>query len=50
MTRGVSRRLAWTGTHGRYKKSNAIYKETYEKIFKKKQKQQGEKITCTLIS
>jgi hypothetical protein len=49
MTRGVSKRLAWTGTHGRYKKSNAIYKETYEKIFKKN-KNNKEKKQCTLIS
>ena len=49
MTRGASRRLAWTGTHGRYKKSNAIYKETYEKIFKKN-KNNKEKKQCTLTS
>ena len=33
MTRGKTKRLAW-GTP--YKKSNAIYKEVYEKIFKKR--------------
>ncbi len=48
MTRGASRRLAWTGTHGRYKKSNAIYKETYENIFKKN-KNNKEKKPCTTI-
>ena len=36
MTRGTSRRLSWQGSHNRYKKSSAIYKEAYEKIFKKK--------------
>jgi len=33
MTRSKTKRLAW-GTP--YKKSNAIYKEVYEKIFKKR--------------
>jgi hypothetical protein len=36
MTRGTSRRLSWQGSHNRYRKSSAIYKEAYEKIFKKK--------------
>ena len=36
MTRGTSKRLSWQGSHNRYKKSSAIYKEAYEKIFKKK--------------
>ncbi len=35
MSRGKTARLAWTGSHNRYKKTNAIYKEAYEKIFKK---------------
>ena len=35
MSRGTSRRLSWQPSHNRYKKSNAIYKEVYEKIFKK---------------
>ena len=38
MTRGKTKRLAWTGSHNRYKKSNAIYLETYNKIFKRKKK------------
>jgi len=36
MSRGKTKRLAWTGSHNKYKKYNAIYKEAYEKIFKKK--------------
>ena len=35
MSRGKTKRLAWTGSHNKYKKYNAIYKEAYEKIFKK---------------
>jgi hypothetical protein len=38
MTRGTSKRLSWQGSHNRYKKSSAIYKEAYEKIFKKKKR------------
>ena len=33
MSRGKTKRLAWTGSHNKYKKYNAIYKEAYEKIF-----------------
>ena len=35
MTRGTPKRLSWQGSHNRYKKSSAIYKEAYEKIFKR---------------
>ena len=35
MSRGKTKRLAWTGSHNKYKKYNLIYKEAYEKIFKK---------------
>ena len=35
MSRGKTKRLAWTGSHNKYKKTNAIHKEAYEKIFKK---------------
>jgi hypothetical protein len=36
MTRGKTKRLAWQPNHNRYKKYNAIYKEAYDKIFKKR--------------
>ena len=36
MSRGKTKRLAWTGSHNKYKKLNAIYLENYNKIFKKK--------------
>ena len=49
MSRGTSRRLSWQPSHNRYKKSNAIYKEVYEKIFKKN-KNNKEKKQCTLTS
>ena len=38
MTRGKTKRLAWQPNHNRYKKLNAIYLETYNKIFKRKKK------------
>jgi hypothetical protein len=42
MSRGKTKRLAWTGSHNKYKKTNAIYKEAYEKIFKKKKTSQAD--------
>ena len=45
MTRGKTKRLAWTGSHNKYKKLNAIYLENYNKIFKKKKKNKNEQLS-----
>ena len=50
MSRGKTKRLAWTGNHNKDKKLNAIYLEAYNKIFKRKKNANVECNTKTSTS